>query len=601
MSTKLETLKTRILVIDDNPAIHEDFQKILVSVREKSGLADAAFAFLGPDVEECTPTIDVELDSVLQGEDGFQKVQKSVEEGRPYTLAFCDMRMPPGWDGLETIENLFAADPNLQVVICSAYSDNTWEDITRRLGQSDRLLILKKPFDNAEVLQIAVALTEKRRLIDAASLKQEELEQIVKERTQKLDEARLESERLLTAIDSIMIRTDTRGMVKRWNARAAKIFGVDADAAIGQEFAAIPINWDDPTELDDLLSGSDCRSSRRMELRFTDVDGNTRVVGFSSYQIHDDGDANGVLVLGADLTEHRILEQQLHNAQKLESVGQLAAGVAHEINTPMQYIGDNLHYVETKFDKLIEYLNGTVEFVALADEREFEADKVAGLQEIEGKLKLPRLVKQIPEALSDSIEGVEHVSRIVQAMKELSHPGGEEKVPVDISRALDTTMTVSTNEWKYIAEMETEFEPELAPIYGFPGELNQVFLNLIVNAAHAISEVTDGGEKGRGKITLRSMKKNGVARVEIADTGGGIPDSIRERVFDPFFTTKPVGKGTGQGLAIAHSVIVQKHGGNLSFEVEEGVGTTFIIEIPFADPTPETGSNNGADQSAASN
>lgn len=587
MSTKLETLRSRILVIDDNPAIHEDFQKILVSTREESGLADAAFAFLGPEVVENTPTIDVELDSALQGEEGYEKVQNALKEGRPYTLAFCDMRMPPGWDGLETIENLFEADPKLQVVICSAYSDNTWEDITERLGQSDRLLILKKPFDNAEVLQIAVALTEKRRLIDAASLKREELERIVEERTLKLNEARLESERLLTAIDSIMIRTDGNGTVKRWNDRAVKIFGLEADAVVGVKFEELPINWDDSSALTNLLSESHDLSSKRMELRFSDAQGNTRVVGFSSYQIQDDGDAKGVLVLGADLTEHRILEQQLHNAQKLESVGQLAAGVAHEINTPMQYIGDNLHYVETKFGKLIDYLQGTVELLALADEREFESDKVTELQEIEGKLKLSRLVKQIPEALSDSIEGVEHVSRIVRAMKELSHPGGEEKVPVDINRALETTMTVSTNEWKYVADMETELEPDLGSIYGFPGELNQVFLNLIVNAAHAISEITEGGEKGRGKITLRSMKRNDVARIEISDTGGGIPASIREKVFDPFFTTKPVGKGTGQGLAIAHSVIVQKHGGQLSFDVEEGVGTTFAIEIPFADGTPE--------------
>ncbi|EMI52132.1 response regulator [Rhodopirellula sallentina] len=190
---KSETDKPRILIIDDNPSIHEDFRKILTVDRETQSLADAANAFFGDDEGgsndiEGGPPLEVELDSAYQGQEGYQKVLSAMMEGRPYTLAFCDIRMPPGWDGLTTIEHLWQADPNLQVVICSAYSDNTWADISRRLGRSDRLLILKKPFDNAEVMQLAVALIEKRRLINAASVKQVELEAMVQERTQQLEQ-----------------------------------------------------------------------------------------------------------------------------------------------------------------------------------------------------------------------------------------------------------------------------------------------------------------------------------------------------------------------------------------------------------------------------
>ncbi|MEM9410142.1 MAG: ATP-binding protein, partial [Planctomycetota bacterium] len=306
-----------------------------------------------------------------------------------------------------------------------------------------------------------------------------------------------------------------------------------------------------------------------------------RVVGLSSYPIFEDNEFQGRLILGTELTKQNQIEQQLHQAQKLESVGQLAAGVAHEINTPMQYVGDNLQYVDTKFKKYTDYIDIVEELIVSADEAEFNPDIVAKIREFYKKQKMEKLTTQIPEALSDSIDGVGHVSRIVRAMKELSHPGGDEKSAVDINKSLETTVTVSTNEWKYVAEVEMDFEPELQMVQGLPGELKQVFLNLIVNAAHAISDVTDGGNEGRGKIFISTRSMEDYALIEIKDTGGGIPETVRKRVFDPFFTTKGIGKGTGQGLAIAHSVIVQMHGGQISFDVEEGVGTTFKLEIPF--------------------
>ena len=196
---------------------------------------------------------------------------------------------------------------------------------------------------------------------------------------------------------------------------------------------------------------------------------------------------------------------------------------------------------------------------------------------------LAYLTTEIPSALEHSLQGLEQVSKIVQAMKEFSHPGAAEKVPTDLNHALQTTLTVARNEWKYAAEVVTDFDPALPPVPSLPGEINQVFLNLIVNAAHAIAA---GGETGsKGTITLRTRQEGNWAAVRISDTGPGIPEAIRGRIFDPFFTTKEVGKGTGQGLAIAHAVVVDEHGGTLSVETEVGQGTTFEIRLPLT-PSP---------------
>jgi signal transduction histidine kinase len=198
------------------------------------------------------------------------------------------------------------------------------------------------------------------------------------------------------------------------------------------------------------------------------------------------------------------------------------------------------------------------------------------------------LLDEIPKAIDQTLEGVSRVAMLVNAMKEFSHPGTKEKLPLDLNRAIQSTITVSRNEWKYVAEMETEFDPSLPLIPCLPGEFNQVILNLIVNAAHAIADVAQKGGPAMGKIKVQTLNSPEWAEVRIQDTGTGIPEKVRNRIFDPFFTTKAIGKGTGQGLAIAHSVIVDKHGGSIHFETEEGKGTTFIVRLPFNSKSTKT-------------
>jgi PAS domain S-box-containing protein len=281
-----------------------------------------------------------------------------------------------------------------------------------------------------------------------------------------------------------------------------------------------------------------------------------------------------------DITARKQLEEGLRRAQKLEAIGQLAAGIAHEINTPIQYVGDNVHFLKKAFSDLARVLDTQARLVAWMRANAGTPEAVAEILRAAEKVRVGFLQAEVPKAIEDALEGVKRVTEIVQAMKEFSHPGVDEKKPVDLNRAIESTLTVSRNEWKYVAEMVTRLDPDLPPVPCLPGELNQVILNLVVNAAHAIAEVvTEGADKGT--ITVSTRPCGDWVEIRVQDTGGGIPESIRSRIFDPFFTTKPVGQGTGQGLAIAHSVIVEKHGGAIEFETELGKGTTFIIRLPL--------------------
>jgi len=285
--------------------------------------------------------------------------------------------------------------------------------------------------------------------------------------------------------------------------------------------------------------------------------------------------------LEAAVAELRRTQAKLLGAQKLEAIGQLAAGIAHEINTPTQYVSDNVTFLLRALRGMTEALTA---YRGLADavRGSHAADEqLAGAETICKKVKLDYLLKQVPRAIEQSLEGLGRVTSIVGAMKDFSHPSQGQKTLTDLHESLQTTLTVARNEWKYIAEVVTDFDVNLGPVPCLRDEINQVFLNLIVNAAHAISDVTNGGASGKGTITITTRVDNDFAEIRIGDTGAGIPEKIRSRIFEPFFTTKEVGKGTGQGLAIARSIVVDKHRGAIRFESKPGEGATFILRLPL--------------------
>lgn len=284
-------------------------------------------------------------------------------------------------------------------------------------------------------------------------------------------------------------------------------------------------------------------------------------------------------VIGAviDITKEKAMldqlrenERQLAHKQKLESIGELAAGVAHEINTPIQYIGDNAKFLEDAFNDLLK-------FAAVA-----RVSDPPGSQKELDRSVLDYHRAEVPKALHELQQGAAQVARIVRAMKEFSHPGPIDTQSIDLNHAIESTVLVATHEWKYAAELTTDLDPELPPVRGLAGEINQVMLNLIVNAAHAISELQKPPDE-KGRIHIRTGEDGGFAEIRVSDTGCGIPEANQSRIFDPFFTTKPVGKGTGQGLALAYAVIVKKHNGTIHVESKPGQGTTFIIRLPLQD------------------
>lgn len=279
-----------------------------------------------------------------------------------------------------------------------------------------------------------------------------------------------------------------------------------------------------------------------------------------------------------DLSERKALERQLAYAQKLESIGRLAAGIAHEINTPIQYIGGNISYFEGASERIAEAFEA---YGALHEAVRSGGDVDAAarrVQEVLDSTQAMEFLEEIPDALADSREGVQRVASIVLAMKKFSHPDVETKKPVDVNAALENTLTIARNEWKYNSEVHTDFAPDLPLVFCVPGDFNQAMLNIIVNAAHANADkYRDGGCKGDIRIATRLV--GGDVAVTVEDTGTGIDPEHWDRIFDPFFTTKEVGKGTGQGLAITHS-IVEKHGGSIIFNSQPGQGTTFEISFP---------------------
>ena len=281
------------------------------------------------------------------------------------------------------------------------------------------------------------------------------------------------------------------------------------------------------------------------------------------------------------LIELRLTQAQLLQAQKMESIGQLAAGIAHEINTPTQYVSDNVGFVKTATVSLLSLLDSALALAEAARGKMAEEPLLAEFDAVLKRTKVAFLRHQIPTALDESLEGLGHIAKIVGAMKEFSHPAQSEKEWVDVREVINTTVTVARNEWKYVAELETHFADNLPQLPCLRDMIGQAILNLVVNAAHAIADTIQQGVKEKGLIVVSALRNGENMEIRVKDDGGGIPVGIRDRIFDPFFTTKAVGKGTGQGLAIVYSTVVDKHAGLIRCESEEGVGTTFILQLPL--------------------
>ncbi len=398
------------------------------------------------------------------------------------------------------------------------------------------------------------------------------------DRRQAMAALHLSNQELLTLVGEsplAICTLDGYGLVQRWNRAAERLYGWTAGETIGQP---MPIHGDGA-----MVKFAAMRAQVRtgesltaVEMQLQRKDRSMIEVALSMAQLPGGTAEPGLLIFACDINERKKLESMLHKSQKLESIGHLASGIAHEINTPIQFIGDNATFLTDAFAGLSRMLALTRAIAVHAPEAERASIALA-----ETEVDLAWLLEEMPKSLEQLHEGVKRVAQIVKAMKEFAHPGAETPSPTDINHAIESTLTVSRSVWKYTADVIVELAPDLPLVPVVLGGFNQVMLNLIVNAAHAIEDTLGANEIRKGTITIRSRVQGGDAVIEVSDTGCGMTAEVRQHLFEPFFTTKKLGRGTGQGLSIIHSEIVGRLGGNIEVDSAPGKGTTFRILLPM--------------------
>ncbi|MGD9949141.1 MAG: ATP-binding protein [Desulfobulbus sp.] len=504
---------------------------------------------------------------------GAESVESAKEAltSETFDLLLCDLKMPGG-SGLELIRYTKKQYPSMGRIMITGYGSPERASEIMEVGVYG--YIIKPVTRNVALITVENALRHLRLDLHMCAYK-EELEKNIANRTEKLAVIMNNLSVGVVMLSPGMKILEMNKKMQRWFPDLAiekgtfcyHVFnsprgeGICEDCGMVETFQTGNV----AERVKSILTGEGERDFRIVSSPIVDTDGTVYA---------------GIALL-EDITEKLFLEQDLRQTQKFEAVGQLAAGIAHEINSPLQFIGDNISFLKDSFTDLSRMLTiynllwqGLTERGVVSEE---EGRKMA--EEVENA-DVVYLCEEIPKTIAQSLDGVRRVEKIVRAMRDFSHPGNDEKTVVDINKILESTITVCKNEWKYVAEMETDFATDLPSVLCFAGEISQVFLNIIVNGAHAIGDVTEDGCEDKGTISIRTSKAESGIQIRISDTGGGIPEEIQDRIFEPFFTTKSRGKGTGQGLAIARRIVMDKHQGRLFFESEKGKGTTFVIELP---------------------
>jgi two-component system, NtrC family, sensor kinase len=402
---------------------------------------------------------------------------------------------------------------------------------------------------------------------------QDNLERMVDERTKEIKS-------LLSAIKSILIGVSDNNIINHWNNEAENVFNIKSTFVLGKVLDSSVMNWD-WERINDGISRviSESKSVLLKELRFSPagvIDGSNRFLTIKISPIKNIEDTiAGYLITGDDITEIRAMRIHSNQARKLEAIGQLAAGIAHEINTPAQYIRDNTKFIQKSLPQILGIINNFIEL----HKSQNICDKADKIFDLLKSADYDFMIEEIPKAVGQTIEGIDRITKISTSMKKFSHPGQSIKTLSDINQIIDDAVTITKNEWKYISDIEFDLDKDMKRIECFPDEISQVLLNIIINAAHAIEEKSGKNSGGKGIIKITTKYSENNVLIKISDTGIGIPEENMDRIFDPFFTTKEIGKGTGQGLAIAYNFII-RHKGHIDVESKVGEGTIFSITLP---------------------
>lgn len=547
----------RILIIDDNPAIHEDFQKILCPANHRRPAVNQLAAALFDEAQPAAQLLHFELDSAYQGQEGLEKVQQALAENRPYAMAFVDVRMPPGWDGLETITRLWAVNPEIQIVVCTAYSDYSWDELQAKIGQPDNLVILKKPFDNMEVQQLALLLTRKWLLNVQASLNLAELKAMVEQRTAELvavnkslgaSEERFAKAFHSSPVPSGIVTLPDRRFVDV-NRPLAEIAGYSRDEMLGRTTTELFI-WEKPELADtwfERLSRQDLVQDQEANIREQAGALHEVLVSLAPVTLANEPH---VLLLAQDVSERMMLERQLRQAQKMEAIGQLAAGVAHDFN-------NILTVIQGHADLLAMTLETAAKEGESLDEITYASSRAATL--IRQLLMFSR--KQVMQFRHQNLNEI-----LRNVLKMLERLVGE--------------------------QVQIDFYPTepLPSIHADNSMIEQIIVNLVVDARDAMAKggkitITTSLEKvQRAPTPMDPEQRDGnYVCLTMRDNGSGMDAQILDRIFEPFFTTKPAGKGTGLGLSTVFGIVRQHHGW-MEVKSKPDCGTTFRI---FLAATPQ--------------
>lgn len=446
-----------------------------------------------------------------------------------------------------------------------------WPDGSRRWLRVDRMPLLRRDGSTSGILVAYADITNLKRTEDALARQTAELKASEQESQSRAERFGLAARAAGIGVWDQDLRTGR----SYWDARMREIYGLPPDLRNEDISRDLMARLCHPEDLDRLRTGihAALASTDHFEAEFRVIcgDGGERHMDVRAI-IHRDAQGSPVRIIGItmDVTERNRLLQERQQAQRLEAIGQLAAGIAHEINTPTQYIGDNTRFVKDAFAGVLGLLD-RVRSNPPPTPEELEAAWEAADAEY--------LRAEIPRAIEQSLEGISRVAGIVRAMRDFSHPATE-RMPHDLNRAIQSTLAVATNEWKYVADVVTDFDPALPRVPVMPGEFNQMILNMVVNAAHAIAAARGAASSGKGRITITTSLGGNHAVITIADNGCGMTTEVQKRIFEPFFTTKGVGEGTGQGLAITHGFIA-RHGGTIGVQSAPGCGALFTIRLPL--------------------
>ena len=542
----------RILLVDDNPSIHTDFKKVLLDSQVKNQVLDEADAMLFDEAPRPKhQAAKFTIESAFQGQEALEKVLAAIAKGEPFAMAFVDVRMPPGWDGIETISRLWEVDPSLQIVVCTAYSDYSWETMSEKLGVSENLVLLKKPFDNMEVLQIAHSLTKKWLVTRQAAWRLSELEEMVAKRTTELESAgaeiALSEERFSKAFRNSPIPQAIQSLpAQRFvdvNDAFLTMTGFTREEVTGHTPLELGLCLDYETRF--LKSASEGKVVRNVETQIVGRDKELHTALISLEPLTVAGQPH-ILMMAQDISDRLHLEHQLRQVQKMEAVGQLAAGIAHDFNNLLTIIQGHASLHRGAPGMPREVANSLAQISTAA---ECAADLTRKLLTFSRRnMVRPKVIK-----LND----------LIKKLGGMLHRMLGERV-----------------------ELVTKFTPQLASIFADATSVEQVLMNLTLNGRDAMP---DGGTItiSTANVTLGedATLNNPDARhgdyvcLSVTDTGTGMDEATRNRIFEPFFTTKELNKGTGMGLATVYG-IVKQHGGWIEVGTELGKGSTFRVLIP---------------------